>query len=385
MKYQRLRREIRILCSAIFDWRSCLLSKLVLALGVSYLFVPIDLIPDRIPIVGHLDELSFLAFGFVASRRFVPDAIVDQFALADAAPASPGRWHDLVFAVRVLRADFANFFLLQYRGVDGFLITGKNSGTHWLKFMLSCALAEQFGVAPPPRSSGRAADDIISHPRWPRRYRQLPRLGSSHTIPSIAFSWAWLAWLLRHPPVVVLVRDIDAAMRSNYVKWRHRYGASSAVYVRGDPSGRRFIADVWWYIHFFNRWGDLAQARPGTILVLRYEDLQKAPDVWLQRIAAHYRIRLDERALAAALRYVDRDAIRAQLDPTDTEIVVPDDGVKQGVFTAADEAFIRNAVARYLRHDFGYGYGARPQLLHLSRSTGEVATRRVAGEGQATP
>ena len=52
----------------------------------------------------------------------------------------------LQFVVRVLCADLANFFLLQFRSVDGFLITGKNSGTHWLKLMLSCAIAEEFGV-----------------------------------------------------------------------------------------------------------------------------------------------------------------------------------------------------------------------------------------------
>ena len=95
------------------------------------------------------------------------------------------------FAERVFCADLANFFLLQYRGVDGFLITGKNSGTHWLKFMLSCAIAEEYRVPPPQRSSGKAADEIIGHPRWPRRYRHLPWIGSSHTIPSIAFALPW--------------------------------------------------------------------------------------------------------------------------------------------------------------------------------------------------
>jgi uncharacterized membrane protein YkvA (DUF1232 family) len=49
--------EVRILTTSLLDWRSFPLSKLTLMVGISYLFVPIDLIPDRIPIFGHLDEV----------------------------------------------------------------------------------------------------------------------------------------------------------------------------------------------------------------------------------------------------------------------------------------------------------------------------------------
>ncbi len=117
---------------------------------------------------------------------------------------------------------------------------------------------------------------------------QLPRIGSSHTIPSIAF--AWYTRLLAHPPVVVLVRDIREAMLSNYVKWREQYDGSFAEYVEGDPLGRRHVADVWWYIHFFNRWGDVARARPQNTLIVRYEDLQDSPEYWLRQIAAHMKV-----------------------------------------------------------------------------------------------
>ncbi len=350
-----IRRKLRILRFILLSWRSCHLSKIVLLLGVSYLFVPIDLIPDRIPVLGHLDEVSFIACGFVASRRLLPQDLV---ALAYLPPtvAGPSCWQNMQFFVRVLRADMANFFLLQYRGVDGFLVTGKNSGTHWLKFMLSCAIAQQFDVAPPSRSSGREADRIISHPKW-RGPALVPWIGSSHTIPSIAFAWRWLIRLLPHPPVVVLVRDIEAAMRSNYSKWRKRYGGTTAAYVRGDPSGRRYVADLWWYLHFFNRWGDVAHAQPGRVLVVRYEDLQAAPELCLRRIAAHFGIGLGDQAIAAALRYIDRDSIRARLDPSDDAAVVPpEQGRDQVEFAPADMAFVHAAMERHLRRDFGYGY-----------------------------
>ncbi len=163
--------------------------------------------------------------------------------------------------------------------------------------------------------------------------------------------------LLRHPPVVVLVRDIRTAMISNYVKWQPEYEIQFSDYVRGDPRGRRYIADVWWYIHFFNRWGDLARARPRDVLVVRYEDLQADPRGCLKRIGAHLRLPLDDDALAVALDYASRDALRSQLNPEDAAAIMPTEEAKAAVsFSAADQAFMRGTFRRHLRHDFGYGY-----------------------------
>ncbi len=52
--------------------RSFLPSQVALTIGVAYLFVPIDLIPDRTPVIGHVDELAFLVVGFVAAHKLVP-------------------------------------------------------------------------------------------------------------------------------------------------------------------------------------------------------------------------------------------------------------------------------------------------------------------------
>ena len=176
-------------------------------------------------------------------------------------------------------------------------------------------------------------------------------------MPSVAFRWRWCRRLLPHPPVVVLVREVHAAMASHYLKWQERIGQPIATYVRGDPSGRRYKADVWWYIRFFNRWGDLARARPNEVLVVRYEDLRTDTDACLRRIAAHMRLDLGDAAFARAHRFAAREVIRSLLDPRDTAIAVPPDGASASVvYGRGDRAFMRNTMARYLRHDFGYGY-----------------------------
>ncbi len=263
------------------------------------------------------------------------------------------------FGFRVLRADLGNFFFWQFREVDGFLISGKNSGTHWVKFMLSVALAHSAGVAPPTHTSGRAADAVIGHPRWGRQHADLPFIGSSHSIPSGAFAWRLAPF--RPPPVVVLVRDIRDALLSNYVKWRDDYGMSLGEFARCWPTGRKLVADVWWYIHFFNRWGDVAAAWPGRVLFVRYEDVRADPGTWLMRMAAHFGVTLGAEDVAAALPYRAHEAVRAKLDPGETEIVIPEAELRRAIrFSDADLAYLGEVFRRFLRHDLGYSLREAP-------------------------
>ncbi len=353
------RLQLGIVCRCLFSVRGAALSKLAFIAGLAYSYGWIDLIPNRLPYVGHLDEIGFALTGLMLARLMAPATLLE--------PDRPGEarrpvGEHLRFAIRVLRADLANFFLFQHRDVHAFLITGKNSGTHWVKFMLSVAIARQFGVAPPFYASGPAADAIIGHPRWPSTYPGLPRIGSSHTIPSRAF--AWRTRLLDHPPVVVFVRDIRQAMLSNFVKWQQQYGGTLAEYVRGDPLGRRHVADIWWYVHFFNRWGDVARARPHNTLIVRYEDLQACPRHWLERIATHLRVPLDEASLAAGLCFTGREALQPRLDPTHAETIIPAAGARSAIrFSEADEHVVAAILRRHLRHGLGYDYTLRPTRL----------------------
>lgn len=50
----------------LFSRQSGIAPKLLVAAGFSYLFMPIDLIPDRLGVVGHFDEAGFILLGFAA-------------------------------------------------------------------------------------------------------------------------------------------------------------------------------------------------------------------------------------------------------------------------------------------------------------------------------
>jgi hypothetical protein len=164
-------------------------------------------------------------------------------------------------------------------------------------------------------------------------------------------------WLFDLPPVVVLVRDPKEAMLSHFVKWRGVLSLSLHDYICHSSTRRKQLADGWWYIDFFNRWGRMAKAAPEHVLLVRYEDLQNAPEYWLGRISDHLGLGLDAAAITAAMEVSSREAVRSTLDPTYGEAIVPDAGERARIrLPAAEEAVLTKQFDDYLREDFGYGH-----------------------------
>ncbi len=272
---------------------------------------------------------------------------------------------------RALLIDLSNFHLVQHRRVSGFMISGKNSGTHWLRFMLSHAMARRYGLTPPIHSSGRDAEDFIGQPRWPMKHPDLPFIAGSHNLPSSVLSWAWVRWLFDLPPVVVLVRDPREAMLSHYVKWREPLSLNLHDYICNSSTKRKQLADGWWYIDFFNRWGRMAKTAPEHVLVVRYEDLQNAPEYWLARVSDHLGLGLDSAAIAAAMEVSSREAVRSTLDPAYGEAIVPDAGERADVrLSPVEDQVLTEQFAEHLRHDFGYGYARRTNRFQVANADG---------------
>jgi len=255
-----------------------------------------------------------------------------------------------------LKDDVSRFHLLHYADrVDGFLISGHNSGTHWLRFMLSAAIAHRLDLPRPAYSSGPQSDTFIGNARHRRPFPQAPRIGSSHHMPSRLVALMGAVGLVRLPPVVLLVRRIPDSLISYFFKWREakRLGALDR-YLAKAPTAQG--VDLWWFIRFFNRWGLLRRIFPQRVMVVRYEDVQRDPETWVRRIWAHWGVELDETDLAAAMSVASREAVQAHLDPDYGEDVAPDREARVAVrYSEADAAVLADRLAQHLRCDFGYG------------------------------
>ena len=83
-KARHLKRETTVLYFAYRDPRTPWYARAFSALVVAYLFSPIDLIPDFIPILGYLDGLILVPLGIsLALKMIPPEVIADARKSAD--------------------------------------------------------------------------------------------------------------------------------------------------------------------------------------------------------------------------------------------------------------------------------------------------------------
>ena len=75
---RRLPTYIRLVWALLRDGRVPAQQKLILAGIGAYLFFPIDLIPDFVPVLGQLDDLAVVLLGLDLFIRSAPEAIVAE-------------------------------------------------------------------------------------------------------------------------------------------------------------------------------------------------------------------------------------------------------------------------------------------------------------------
>jgi len=68
----KIRQEVAFLKAVWRDPRTPWYAKALLAGSVAYLLSPIDIIPDFIPVIGHLDDLLIVPLGVWLAYRLVP-------------------------------------------------------------------------------------------------------------------------------------------------------------------------------------------------------------------------------------------------------------------------------------------------------------------------
>lgn len=71
-------RELRVYRLILKHERTPRITRWLLGAAVAYALSPIDLIPDWIPIIGHLDDVLIVPLMVWLSLRFVPAEVVSE-------------------------------------------------------------------------------------------------------------------------------------------------------------------------------------------------------------------------------------------------------------------------------------------------------------------
>ncbi len=77
-KVKQLKKESLVLYLAYTDPSLATWKKIFVGLVIGYLFSPIDLIPDFIPIIGYIDDLLIVPLGIYISLKIIPPELLKE-------------------------------------------------------------------------------------------------------------------------------------------------------------------------------------------------------------------------------------------------------------------------------------------------------------------
>jgi len=75
---RNLVREVQFCRLILRDPRTPRLARILLGCGVAYALSPVDLVPDFIPVLGHLDDVVVVPLLFVLGLSLVPAEVIRE-------------------------------------------------------------------------------------------------------------------------------------------------------------------------------------------------------------------------------------------------------------------------------------------------------------------
>lgn len=172
---------------------------------------------------------------------------------------------------------------------------------------------------------------------------------------------------LRQMKIAVMLRSIYDSMESKYHKHRTllAMGVRPAEYLADatEPPAIDNDYNFPWAeivddaIEFYNSWGDVLVWHP-TARLFHYDDLMAAPADSHKDLTDFWGLKLPRECLEEAFRRIRKDEMKKKLpagNPDSTSRVAF--RTQGAALTEERIGFIRERLARGLRHDLGYGLG----------------------------
>lgn len=75
---KRIKREIAVYRLLLSDERTPKSAKILLGLAIGYFFLPIDLIPDFIPVIGHVDDAIIIPSLILVALKIIPKELQEE-------------------------------------------------------------------------------------------------------------------------------------------------------------------------------------------------------------------------------------------------------------------------------------------------------------------
>lgn len=73
-----IRPRIKVYRLVLKDSRTPKTAKVLLALAIGYTLMPFDLIPDFLPVIGHVDDIIIVPLLFYLAIRMIPKEVIEE-------------------------------------------------------------------------------------------------------------------------------------------------------------------------------------------------------------------------------------------------------------------------------------------------------------------